>query len=526
MNLFSITSLIIFVSSIGFGLSLYSGDRTLKINREWFLFSFFIGLWSLGLFGVTWSNTAQAALIWQYLLDVSAIFVPVLYFSFASELVGLKNKIWQMFSYLLALLLAIFSFTPYFKTGMSIRYGSFYWIDPGSLYIIFPIFFLAYIIVCLVIYIRAYRKSTDRLFRSQMINMFLASAVGFGGGITNFLPQILNIYPFGNFLVLLYLFFMSYGVLKYKFISKKIVSAQLLVGAIVLVFLFNFLQMLQVGSASTESSILIGLLLLVLVSIFGVLVVRGVYREVAQREKIELLAKNLESANKAQAETMNFITHQIRGVFADTKAGLAAIIEGDLGAVGDLMKNTVSRMLEAQNRGVSDVETFLKAVHIENGTIEYNMKSFDFKQMVIQLADQEKARAESKKLQYEVHIEDGDYNINGDQTYLGQVVSNLIDNAIRYTPAGSVETNLARKDDKIIFSVKDSGVGVNEEDGKKLFTKYGHGKDSRRINTESNGLGLFIVKGIIDGHYGKIWYESTGAGKGTTFVVELPVAQK
>jgi hypothetical protein len=319
MNLFSITSLIIFVSSIGFGLSLYSGDRTLKINREWFLFSFFIGLWSLGLFGVTWSNTAQAALIWQYLLDVSAIFVPVLYFSFASELVGLKNKIWQMFSYLLALLLAIFSFTPYFKTGMSIRYGSFYWIDPGSLYIIFPIFFLAYIIVCLVIYIRAYRKSTDRLFRSQMINMFLASAVGFGGGITNFLPQILNIYPFGNFLVLLYLFFMSYGVLKYKFISKKIVSAQLLVGAIVLVFFFNFLQMLQTGSTATQESIWIGLLLLVLVSIFGVLVVLGVYREVAQREKIELLAKDLKSANKSLSELDKHLSDKVAEQTADVR---------------------------------------------------------------------------------------------------------------------------------------------------------------------------------------------------------------
>jgi two-component system phosphate regulon sensor histidine kinase PhoR len=249
-----------------------------------------------------------------------------------------------------------------------------------------------------------------------------------------------------------------------------------------------------------------------------------VLREVAQREKIELLAKNLESANKAQAETMNFITHQIRGVFTDTKAGLAAMIEGDLGPMADPVKNVVGHMLEAQNRGVGDVETFLKAVHIENGMVEYIMKPFDFKQMVIQLAEQEKARAESKKLQYEVHIGDGDYTINGDQTYLGQVISNLIDNAIRYTPTGSVKIDLARKDDKMIFSVKDSGVGVNEEDGKKLFTKYGHGKDSRRINTESNGLGLFIVKGIVDGHHGKIWYESAGTGKGTTFVVELPVA--
>ena len=231
-------------------------------------------------------------------------------------------------------------------------------------------------------------------------------------------------------------------------------------------------------------------------------------------------------ANKAQSETMNFITHQIRGVFTDTKAGLAAIIEGDFGAVPDTMKNMTSRMLESQNRGVGEVETFLKADRIDNGTVKYEMKPFNFKQMVVRLAEQEKSRAESKKLHYEARIADGDYIIDGDQVYIEQVVFNLIDNAIRYTPSGSIEIALVRKDDRVIFSVKDSGVGVNEEDGKKLFTKYGHGKDSRRINTDSNGLGLFIVKGIVDGHHGKIWYQSGGTGKGTTFFVELPIEQK
>jgi len=137
-------------------------------------------------------------------------------------------------------------------------------------------------------------------------------------------------------------------------------------------------------------------------------------------------------------------------------------------------------MMEAQNRGVSDVETFLKAVHIENGTIEYTMKPLDFKLLVMQITDQEKARAESKKLKYEVRISGGDYNINGDQTYLGQVVSNLIDNAIRYTPAGSVEIDLARKDDKVIFSVKDSGVGINEKTAK----SYSVNTATARIHAE------------------------------------------
>jgi signal transduction histidine kinase len=106
---------------------------------------------------------------------------------------------------------------------------------------------------------------------------------------------------------------------------------------------------------------------------------------------------------------------------------------------------------------------------------------------------------------------------------MGQAISNLIDNAIRYTKEGLINISLTIADNNIIFSVRDSGVGINSADGKKLFTKYGHGMDSRKINTDSNGLGLFIVKGIVTGHHGKIWYESTGDGGGTTFFIKLPL---
>jgi signal transduction histidine kinase len=525
MNLFSVSTVILCLSGIVFSLIIYRTDRTNKLNRAWFFSCIAFSIWALGLSGVTLSNSPDTAIWWQYVLDVSGIFLPYLYFIFVLELVGIKDKFTKTFLLICAIALAIFSFSPLFKVGMTIRYG-FEWINPGSYYYLFLAYFVFYALLTISLLVYGYIKAKKKsILRYQIRNTIFGAIMGFGGGVTNFFPQLFSIYPYGNYFVILYIVFMVYGVLRYKLMSAKVIGAQVFSTALILVSLFNLLK------ANDINDWLLNFLTLVLVSILGIFLIQNVNQEVKAREalavankKLESSNKNLETANKAQSETMNFITHQIRGVFADTKAGLAAIIEGDLGAVADPMKNTVSRMLEAQNRGVSDVETFLKAVHIENGTVEYTMKSFDFKQLVNQIADQEKARAESKKLRYEVRISDGDYAINGDQTYLGQVVSNLIDNAIRYTPAGSIEIVLSRKDNKIIFSVKDSGVGVNEEDGKKLFTKYGHGKDSRRINTESNGLGLFIVKGIVDGHHGKIWYESAGTGKGTTFFVLLPVA--
>jgi signal transduction histidine kinase len=72
--------------------------------------------------------------------------------------------------------------------------------------------------------------------------------------------------------------------------------------------------------------------------------------------------------------------------------------------------------------------------------------------------------------------------------------------------------------------VKDTGVGITEEDKKNLFTEGGRGKDSVKINVDSTGYGLYSVKQIVESHHGEVWAESEGAGKGSTFYIKLPVA--
>lgn len=537
MNLFSITSLIIFVSSIGFGITLYSGNRSSKINKEWFIFSISIGLWSLGLFGVTWSKTADSALIWQYLLDVSAIFIPVLYFAFASELVGLKNTRWRVISYILAGALSIFSFSSYFKIGMEFVYNSFYWIKPGPLYIVFPIFFLAYILICLIIYIRSYINYRDKAFRSQMLSMFLASLVGFGGGITNFLPQVLNIYPFGNYLVLLYLFLMSYGVLKYKFISKKILSVQLLIGATVLIFLFNLLQLLQADSLANEQSILIAVLLLILVSVFGFFIVRGVYREVAQRERIQKLAEDLEKANtrlteldRQKSEFVSFATHQLRAPLTAMKGYGSLLLEGDMGELPPAAKEGIERIFDSTNTLVSIVNDYLNISRIELGTMKYTFETIDLKLMVEDVIAELKPNIEGKGLKFGFTAENNgtDYRITADRDKLKQVIANLIDNSVKYTPSGSVEVSLSfdRKRQVIIFQIKDTGIGIDPEILPHLFQKFSRANNANKVNIKGTGLGLFVAKQMVEAHHGTIRAESAGEGKGSTFVVELEPFRK
>jgi signal transduction histidine kinase len=119
--------------------------------------------------------------------------------------------------------------------------------------------------------------------------------------------------------------------------------------------------------------------------------------------------------------------------------------------------------------------------------------------------------------------DDLSYQMTGDKAQINDhILRNLIDNSINYTPSGSVAVSLKKDGNKIIMATKDTGVGITDEDKKRLFTEGGHGKDSQKINAHSTGYGLYIAKQITEAHGGTIRVESEGEGKGSTFIVEFP----
>ena len=105
-------------------------------------------------------------------------------------------------------------------------------------------------------------------------------------------------------------------------------------------------------------------------------------------------------------------------------------------------------------------------------------------------------------------------------------IDNIINNAITYTPTGGkVTISLSGNKEEIEFSVKDTGIGIPENQQERIFTKFFRGANATKMETEGTGLGLFIVKNIIEAHGGKTWFESK-EGVGTTFYFNLPVKQK
>ncbi|OHB16578.1 MAG: hypothetical protein A2544_01020 [Candidatus Zambryskibacteria bacterium RIFOXYD2_FULL_43_10] len=99
----------------------------------------------------------------------------------------------------------------------------------------------------------------------------------------------------------------------------------------------------------------------------------------------------------------------------------------------------------------------------------------------------------------------------------------MIDNSIRYTPKGSIKLQLTENNNKILFKIEDTGMGISDELKPKLFTKGGRDENSLKVNINSTGFGLSFVKDVVEAHHGRVWAESAGINKGSTFFMELPV---
>ena len=211
----------------------------------------------------------------------------------------------------------------------------------------------------------------------------------------------------------------------------------------------------------------------------------------------------------------------MKGSFTRSKYIFAGILDGTFGEVSMEIKKRAEQGLESDNMGIETVDLVLSVANMQKGTVKYDMKKIDFKEIVAKTITEKSIVAETKGLKIENEIKEGEYYVLGDAFWLKEVINNLIENSIKYTQQGKIIIGLEKRNDKILFSVKDTGVGISDEDKKNLFTEGGRGKDSVKVNVDSTGYGLYSVKLIVDAHLGRVWAESPGPGKGATFFVEL-----
>lgn len=232
--------------------------------------------------------------------------------------------------------------------------------------------------------------------------------------------------------------------------------------------------------------------------------------------------ERMAEASRMKTEFIGIVSHQLRSPLTNIKFSLEILLSGELREKGESEIEYLKILRENTQRMGDLVNDLLLVSRIETGEFPLKERTIDLGSMVKDIAVKFKPFAEASNVDIFVNIEENLPPVKGDTLWLEQVVKNLLDNAIRYIKGkGRVDINLAGKKKEMLFSIKDTGVGIPKEEQKFVFQKFFRSKNAVRHQTEGSGLGLHIVKRILDLFGGRIWFDSD-EGKGTTFFFTLP----
>lgn len=400
------------------------------------------------------------------------------------------------------------------------------------------------IFVIIYFYIKKLKDATGfnkKAYISVLGSLFLLLLVF---GISSYISAFTGIYEihlYALFITPIFLMVMTYSIFSLDIFNLRIISTYFIV------FGFFILTASQLIFVKSETDRALTIITLLMSSALIYILFKNLKKETDQRLKIENLSDqlekskgrleetnyNLEVANdklkeldKMKTEFLSLASHQLRSPLTAIKGYTSMILEGDYGKISNKTKEVLDRILESSSNLVIVVEDLLNVSKIESGGMQYQKENFDIDVMIEEVSKDLSITAEKKGLKIIFNKEqNGNYHTNGDKEKLRQVFINLTDNSIKYTKQGEINTFIKNNDSKIIIGVKDTGIGIKSKKEKdNLFGKFERGEGAR-MNTSGSGLGLYLAKEIVKAHNGKIWVESEGENKGSTFFVELPIAK-
>lgn len=332
---------------------------------------------------------------------------------------------------------------------------------------------------------------------------------------------------YGLFGMAIFIGTLSYLIVKYSAFNIKLAAAQALVVALTLIVAA------QAFFYSSTTDLVIKILTAVLAVIFGYFLVRSVKQEIREKERNEVLAKDLAKANirlreldKLKSEFVSIASHQLRSPLTAIRGYASMLNEGSFGAIPEKAKEPLLRIEESSRFMALSVDDFLNVSRIESGSMKYEKAIFSLSKLASAVADDLRPAATKKGLVLVYRSDsDTDMHVSADEGKVRQVIQNVVDNAMKYTPKGTVsivaQDDVKAKRARVI--VVDTGVGMSEDTATNLFGKFVRAKNANTVNVYGTGLGLYIAKQMIEAMGGTLTAKSPGEGKGSTFTIELPL---
>ena len=227
---------------------------------------------------------------------------------------------------------------------------------------------------------------------------------------------------------------------------------------------------------------------------------------------------------RMKTEFVSISAHQLRTPLSEIKWTLETLANEKLGKLTKEQKEILEKAYDSNKRMLILVDDLLDVVKIEEGRRLYKLTLFNLEEVIQSVIESYQEKIKEKQIKFEFRVSSKKLpKIKIDVEKMSLVIQNLLDNAIRYNlPGGMITITLNSAEKEIEFSIEDSGIGIPEDQQQNVFEKFFRGSNAVKMETEGNGLGLFIVKNIIEAHNGKIWFQSK-EGKGTTFYFKLPL---
>ncbi len=404
-------------------------------------------------------------------------------------------------------------------------YSSYYYL--ASLLIIFAVFLKGILVY----------KKTEQKEKKQQILYLLAGLIPFLslffslGFLVSYLVNngVIGEFGFeqyGLFGMPIFVAIIGYIVVRFKAFDVKLIGAQ------ALIFILVALIGSQFFYAKSQTDYTLDALTLIAVLIVGYFLIRSVKKEIERKEQLEKLSYSLEKANdrleeldKQKSEFISIASHQLRTPLTAIRGYISLALEGAYGKVkGTPIEDIMNKMYTIDLRLSQLVEDLLNVSKIEAGKVQYKWESVTLDPIVSELYDMFAVLAEKKGLKLHMIKPETQLPVMKlDINKIKEILSNLIDNAIKYTEKGSVTIRVEQDATVARVVIEDTGIGISKEDALRLFGKFIRTETTQKMDAGGSGLGLFVGKTFVEGHGGRVYATSEGVGKGSSFIVELPL---
>ncbi len=238
-----------------------------------------------------------------------------------------------------------------------------------------------------------------------------------------------------------------------------------------------------------------------------------VFRDITKEREID----------KEKTEFVSLASHQLRTPLSTINWYTEMLLAGDAGKLTANQKKYLEEIYAGNQRMVELVNSLLNVSRLELGTFTIDPEIVNVVELAKAVIKEQEPAIKTRKLYVETNFGKDVPEINADPKLLRMVLQNLLSNAVKYTPeSGHILVSVEHKDKEILIKVSDSGWGIPKGESSKIFSKLFRASNVKEQDTEGTGLGLYIVKSIVEGSGGTIRFESE-EHKGTTFFVTLPV---